>query len=61
MARPLTFRCPNSGYIVQGLSENFHTEPKTYEAVGCAAACKGNHLIDLESGVVLPPPDKRSI
>ena len=40
--------------------ENFHTEPKTYEAVECAA-CKGNHLIDLESGEVLPPPDKRSI
>jgi hypothetical protein len=60
MARPLTFRCPNTGYIVQGLSENFHTEPKTYEAVECAA-CKGNDLIDLESGEVVSRPDKRSM
>jgi hypothetical protein len=60
MARPFTFRCPNTGYIVQGLSENLHTEPKTCEAVECAA-CKGNHLIDLESGEVVPQPEKRSM
>jgi hypothetical protein len=60
MARPFTFRCPNTGYIVQGLSENLHTEPKMYEAVECAA-CKGNHLIDLESGEVVSPPDKRAM
>jgi hypothetical protein len=60
MAQPVTFRCPNTGYIVQGLSENLQTEPKTYEAVECAA-CKGNHSIDLESGEVFPPPDKRSM
>jgi len=60
MARPFTFRCPNTGYIVQGVSENLHTDPKTYEAVECTA-CKGNHLIDLESGEVVPPPGKHSM
>jgi hypothetical protein len=60
MARSLTFRCSNTGYIVQGLSENLHTEPGMYEAVECAAR-NGNHLIDLESGEVVPPSDKRSM
>jgi hypothetical protein len=53
----LTFRCPNTGYIVHGDVEHINSNATTIDT-NCTA-CKSTHRIDLESGEVVPPDTVR--
>jgi hypothetical protein len=50
---PFLYRCPNTGYRVQGLvAEDVSEDPESYEAVTCTA-CQRVHLVNPTSGKVL--------
>ena len=47
------YRCPNTGYRVQGFAaEDVSEDPESYEAVTCIA-CQRVHLVNPTSGKVL--------
>ena len=51
--RRFMFRCPNTGYIVQGQANDPAPDerPHTFHLVACAS-CGGNHLVDPTTGEV---------
>jgi hypothetical protein len=50
---PFLYRCPNTGYRVQGLvADDVSEDPKSYEAVTCTA-CQQVHFVNPTSGKVL--------
>jgi hypothetical protein len=54
------YRCPTTGYRVQGFSaEDVSIDTRTYEPVVCAM-CKRTHLVNPATGAVLGEDDKQS-
>jgi hypothetical protein len=53
------FRCPNTGYRVQGFlaEEDFSDDADDYQAVTCLA-CKRTHHVNPTTGRVLGADDK---
>jgi hypothetical protein len=50
---PFLYRCPNTGYRVQGfVAEDVSEDPESYQAVTCIA-CQQVHLVNPTSGRVL--------
>ena len=50
---PFLYRCPNTGYRVQGLvADDVSQDPARYEVVTCTA-CQRVHLVNPTSGKVL--------
>ena len=55
---PFLYRCPNTGYRVQGfVAEDVSEDPERYEAVTCLA-CQRVHLVNLATGKVLGAEDE---
>jgi hypothetical protein len=56
--RAFLYRCPNTGYRVQGfVAENASEDSETYEAVKCVA-CEQTHLVSPTTGKVLGGVDE---
>jgi len=50
---PFLYRCPNTGFQVQGYSpEQTSDDESSYEAITCLI-CKQLHLVNLATGKVL--------
>jgi len=50
---PFLYRCPNTGYKVQGfVAEELSDDPNSYESVTCLA-CRQVHLVNPTTGKVL--------
>jgi hypothetical protein len=50
---PFLYRCPNTGFRVQGfVADDVSKGPESYEAVTCIA-CQQVHLVNPTSGKVL--------
>ena len=54
---PFTYRCPNTGYQVQGFVADDPTDENTFEAVTCLA-CAQVHLVNPKTGKVLGTDDE---
>jgi len=55
---PFLFRCPNTGYRIQGfVADDASDDPDTYEPVVCAL-CQRVHLVNPTTGVVLGEDEK---
>jgi hypothetical protein len=55
MPKPFIFRCPRTGYNVQGYDDDDETEMtdgKRYRMFECLA-CRGFHLIDPDTGKLM--------
>ena len=60
MARPVSFRCPNSGLMVQStLSLKAEPNDQRYEPVMCPA-CRKIHLVNVATGRLLSD-EKRQV
>lgn len=54
---PFLYRCPNTGYRVQGfVAEEVSDKPDSYEPVTCIA-CQRTHLVNPATGKVLGAED----
>jgi len=49
---PFIFRCPNTGFGVQGWAADEPTDAETFEPVVCAL-CTRTHMINQQTGKVL--------
>jgi len=49
---PFIFRCPNTGFSVQGWAADDQTDAETFEPVVCAL-CTRTHMINQQTGKVL--------
>ena len=49
---PFLYRCPNTGYRVQGFVAEDVSDPDTYEPVTCVM-CQQVHLVNPATGTVL--------
>jgi hypothetical protein len=56
--RRFMFRCPVTGYIVQGIADDPKPGDHTYQPVQCIA-CEGMHLVDPSTGEVLSGARKK--
>jgi hypothetical protein len=58
--RRFMFRCPVTGYIVQGVADDPKPgdSPHIYQSVQCTA-CEGMHLVDPSTGEVLTGARKK--
>jgi len=55
---PFLYRCPNTGYRVQGFAaEDASADPKSYQAITCLA-CQQTHLVNPTTGKVLRGEDE---
>jgi hypothetical protein len=55
---PFLYRCPNTGYRVQGfVADDAPGDPDAYEAVQCTL-CQRVHLVKPSTGEVLGETDK---
>ena len=55
---PFLFRCPNTGYLVQGfIAEDAGEESESYQAITCLA-CQQAHLVNPATGKVLGKDDE---
>jgi hypothetical protein len=56
---PFLFRCPNTGFRVQGLAADDGSEDDrdVYESVTCLA-CRGLHMVNPKTGKVLGSDDE---
>jgi hypothetical protein len=56
---PFLFRCPNTGFQVQGWAADDGSEDDraTYEGVTCLA-CRGLHMVNPKTGAVLGSDDE---
>jgi hypothetical protein len=55
---PFLFRCPNTGYRVQGfIAEDAGEESESYQAITCLA-CQQAHLVNPATGKVLGKDDE---
>jgi hypothetical protein len=55
---PFLYRCPITGYRVQGFAaEEASEDSETYEAVKCVA-CEQTHLVNPTTGKVLGAEDE---
>jgi hypothetical protein len=60
IVQPFLYRCPNTGYRVQGFVAEDVSEsaaPEDYEAVTCLA-CQAVHLVNPKTGRVLGSEDE---
>ena len=56
--RPYLFRCPNTGYRVQGfIAEDVSDDLEGYKAITCLA-CQRTHLVNPTTGKVLGVDDE---
>ena len=55
---PFLYRCPNTGYRVQGFVAEDVSDPDTYEPVTCVM-CQQVHLVNPATGTVLGEDEAR--
>jgi hypothetical protein len=48
---PFTFKCPNTGFTVQGKTDPDTPAPPFYQAILCTA-CQRTHMVDPRTGIV---------
>jgi hypothetical protein len=54
---PFLYRCPNTGYRVQGfVAEDVSNDPENYHAITCLA-CQRVHIVKPTTGKVLGEDD----
>ena len=51
------YRCPNTGFTVQGFTADDATNDDTYEPITCTA-CTRIHLINAKTGKILGGDDE---
>jgi hypothetical protein len=54
---PFLYRCPNTGYRVQGFVAEESNDPENYQTVTCLA-CQRGHLVNPTTGKVLGEDDE---
>jgi hypothetical protein len=55
---PFLFRCPNTGYRVQGfIAEDVSDDLESYQAISCLV-CQRTHLVNPTTGKVLGEDDE---
>jgi len=54
---PFLYRCPNTGYQVQGFVAEESNDPENYQTVTCLA-CQRVHLVNPTTGKVLGEDDE---